>query len=223
MKSSGQSRGIAEGHDDDHTDLRPDHWIIRIAPEKIRPYLVLARLDRPVGIWLLLLPCWWSIALASGGWQGMTWREWMIGGVFAVGSIVMRAAGCVINDLWDRDLDRQISRTRRRPLAAGTISVKQAVIFLAALFLVGLIVLLMLDSSVFILAVISVLFVAVYPLMKRGGRRLFSGSPLISACSWGGQRSVVGLILQHCFCTSAASSGRWLMIRSMPIRIVTMI
>lgn len=87
-----------------------------------QPYAELARLDRPIGWWLLLLPGWWALAMASGGLGGMGVWEWYLAFLFFIGSVVMRGAGCVINDLWDRDFDRQVTRTKTRPLANGTLS-----------------------------------------------------------------------------------------------------
>lgn len=150
-----------------HTDIKRLVWIERILPAKLLPYASLARLDRPVGIWLLLLPGWWSIMLASGGIAGMGMREWSIFALFGIGAIVMRAAGCVINDLWDRDLDRQVERTRGRPLAAGTLTPKQGLVFLATLLLIGLIVLLQLNTTSIFLGFLTIPLIVLYPLMKR--------------------------------------------------------
>lgn len=150
-----------------HTDLQQDGWVSRI-PERTRPYVLLARLDRPVGVWLLLLPGWWSIALAGGGLAGMTAQDWALMAKFALGAVVMRAAGCVINDLWDRDLDRRVERTKTRPLANGTVTVPQALVFLAALLLAGLSILLSIPSPAALWLGFAVLpLIGAYPLMKR--------------------------------------------------------
>ncbi|MGD0434033.1 MAG: UbiA family prenyltransferase, partial [Acetobacteraceae bacterium] len=99
-----------------HTDIAATGWVSRM-PSTWLPYLLLARVDRPIGIWLLFLPGSWGILLARAGWPE-TVRLIVL---FAVGSVVMRAAGCVVNDLWDRDIDRRVARTAGRPLASGAI------------------------------------------------------------------------------------------------------
>jgi 4-hydroxybenzoate polyprenyltransferase len=123
----------------------------------------LARLDRPIGIWLLFLPGAWGIFLVRPPW-GATLRLLLL---FAIGSVVMRAAGCVVNDMWDRDLDRKVARTAGRPLAAGMISIRQATLFLALLLLAGLAVLLQLNRLCWALGAGSLVLVALYPLAKR--------------------------------------------------------
>src|SRR5436305_15026455 len=109
------------------SDIRAGDWFDRYLPVGFRPYARLARLDRPIGWWLLLLPCWWGVALASPG--RLEWRLYLL---FTAGAIVMRAAGCVINDLADRDIDRRVERTAVRPLAAGAIGAGPALVLLAA-------------------------------------------------------------------------------------------
>jgi 4-hydroxybenzoate polyprenyltransferase len=139
---------------------REGSWLDRL-PAWLRPYGVLARWDRPIGSWLLLLPCWWGMALAS------PWPDpWQMA-LFALGAIAMRGAGCVINDLADRDLDAKVERTRKRPLASGRLSVAQALAFLALQLLVGLLILLTFDRFTIGLAFAVMPLVLVYPLMKR--------------------------------------------------------
>lgn len=150
-----------------HTDIKSDGWIGRWLPPPARPYALLARLDRPVGTWLLLLPGWWGIMLAAGRMSGMNARDEKTLILFGIGAIVMRAAGCVINDLWDRDFDRQVERTMARPLAAGTVTPKQALIFLAILLLIGLWVLMQMSLVTILLGVLSLPLIVVYPLAKR--------------------------------------------------------
>lgn len=133
----------------------------------MHPYATLARLDRPIGIWLLLLPGWWGIVLASGGLFHMGLKSWTLIVLFGIGAIIMRAAGCVINDLWDRDLDKQVERTKSRPLAAGTLNEKQAMVFLAGLLTVGLLILLTMNWTTIILGVLSIPLIVAYPYMKR--------------------------------------------------------
>lgn len=145
-----------------HTDIVTSGWIARL-PDGWRPYALLARLDRPIGAWLLFLPGLWSILL-GGAPAAATLRLLLL---FGLGSVVMRAAGCVVNDMWDRDLDRQVSRTAGRPLAAGMLSMRQAATFLAGLLLVGLGILLQLNFHAQALGVASLLLVGLYPLAKR--------------------------------------------------------
>ncbi len=135
-------------------------WVDRL-PERLRPYAVLARWDRPIGTWLLLLPCWWSAALAPG------WPDPGLLALFAIGAIAMRGAGCTINDLADRDLDARVERTRNRPRASGALGVPQALGFLALQLLVGLAVLLAFDPFTIALTLASVPLIIVYPFMKR--------------------------------------------------------
>ena len=145
-----------------HTDIDRDGWLARLPP-RWQPYLLLARLDRPIGVWLLFLPGLWSLLLARAA-PGRTLRLVLL---FALGAVVMRAAGCVVNDMWDRDLDRRVTRTRGRPLASGALSLAEAAGFLALLLAVGLAVLLALGRLAEALGVFSLLLVALYPLAKR--------------------------------------------------------
>jgi 4-hydroxybenzoate polyprenyltransferase len=146
-----------------HTDLRQNGWIDRRMPAWTRPYLKLARIDRPIGIWLLLLPCWWSFALASP--TAATGIGLTI--LFSIGAVVMRGAGCTINDIIDRKIDAQVERTRGRPLPSGQIGLFGALIFLCLLLSIALIVLIQLNWLTIWLGVASLALVGVYPLMKR--------------------------------------------------------
>ncbi len=144
------------------TDIDRKGWVARLPPSW-QPYAILARFDRLIGAWLLLLPGWWAIALARPGWmEGLR-----LAVLFAVGAVVMRAAGCIVNDMWDRDLDRQVSRTATRPLASGALSLRQAALFLATLLSIGLVILLQLNNLTQVLGVASLGLVAFYPLAKR--------------------------------------------------------
>jgi 4-hydroxybenzoate polyprenyltransferase len=145
-----------------HTDIVATGWVARL-PRAWLPYLLLARVDRPIGTWLLFLPGLWGILLVRATVAETT----RLVALFAVGSLVMRAAGCVVNDLWDRDIDRKVERTAGRPLASGALRPRHALIFLAALLLAGLAVLLQLNRLAQALGVASLLLVAVYPLAKR--------------------------------------------------------
>ncbi len=135
-------------------------WVERL-PERVRPYAVLARWDRPIGSWLLLLPGWWALALAPGG------PDAGLVALFAIGAVAMRGAGCVINDLIDRDLDARVERTRHRPLASGQLGVAQALGFLALQLLIGLLVLTAFNPFAIAVALGSVPLIVIYPLMKR--------------------------------------------------------
>jgi 4-hydroxybenzoate polyprenyltransferase len=141
-------------------DAQPS-WIDQL-PARFRPYARLARLDRPAGSWLLFWPCAWGLALAGGLWTDTLLLLW-----FALGSIAMRAAGCVWNDIIDRDLDAQVARTRDRPVASGAIPVKAALAFAVALSLIGLVVVLQLRLAAQLTAIASLGLVAAYPFMKR--------------------------------------------------------
>jgi 4-hydroxybenzoate polyprenyltransferase len=145
-----------------HTDIVAHGWVARL-PASWRPFALLARLDRPIGAWLLFLPGLWSILLAHRP-DRDSLRLILL---FGLGSLVMRAAGCVVNDMWDRDLDRQVSRTAGRPLASGALRMRQAAAFLAVLLVIGLLVLLQLNPLSQLLGVASLLLVGLYPLAKR--------------------------------------------------------
>ena len=136
-------------------------WVEAL-PARLRPYARLARADRPIGAWLLFWPCAWGVALAGG-----LPRELYLVLLFLIGAFVMRAAGCVYNDIVDRDLDASVARTRSRPLASGTVSLRSAWLLLVGLSLIGLLVLVQLGSFAQIVALGSLLLVAGYPFMKR--------------------------------------------------------
>ncbi len=131
-------------------------------PAATRPYALLARFDRPIGWWLLYWPCAWAVLLA-----GDIRHDWPLLVWFLIGSIAMRGAGCVYNDIVDRDLDAQVARTRTRPLPSGAVSLKAAWAWLVALCLIGLIVLLQLPPVAQVIALASIAPVAAYPFMKR--------------------------------------------------------
>lgn len=142
-------------------------WIDRLAPAAARPYLRLARAERPIGSWLLFIPCLWSIALAAridGGWSGYAAALVLL---YGIGSVAMRGAGCTWNDILDRNIDGLVERTRRRPIPSGQVSVRGAFAFLFAQAMIGLLVLLFLPPFAMAVAVSSLGLVAVYPLMKR--------------------------------------------------------
>lgn len=158
--------GDKQHHDQNVVDAAPGNWVDRRAPASSRPYLRLARADRPIGTWLLLWPCWWSLALAgvaSGAAYPNPW--FMI--LFGIGALAMRAAGCTWNDIVDRDYDSKVARTRLRPIASGQVSVRSALIFMGALCIAGLVVLLQFNMFAILLGMSSLLIVASYPFMKR--------------------------------------------------------
>ena len=142
------------------------HWAERWAPSGLKPYLRLARIERPIGWWLLLLPCWWSAALAALH-AGRPWPDPVHCLLFLVGAVAMRGAGCTYNDIVDRDLDTRVERTRQRPLPSGQVSLKGALAFLALQGLVGLAVLLQFNGFAIATGFASLGIVALYPFMKR--------------------------------------------------------
>jgi len=144
------------------TDIRQGDWAARWAPTSVLPYIRLARLDRPIGTWLLLFPGWWSIALAAE-----TWPDWRLIGLFALGAVVMRGAGCTLNDIVDRDFDGRVARTRTRPIPGGDVTVRQALVFLALQLAIGAAVLLSLDAAAIWLGLAVLLLIGTYPFMKR--------------------------------------------------------
>ena len=143
--------------------LAPDAGPIeRAMPRPFRPFVALARLDKPIGVWLLLWPCLWAIGLASDGLPDLGLLV-----LFTAGAFVMRAAGCTYNDIIDRDFDARVERTRGRPLPSGAIGLKGAVAFMAVLLAIGLVILLHLNLFAILLGAGSLLLVFTYPLMKR--------------------------------------------------------
>src|SRR6266850_8362981 len=142
------------------------NWVDTHAPQWSRPYLRLSRLDRPIGSWLLLMPCWWSAALAAGVAHDLRPLP-LTSALFFVGAFAMRGAGCTWNDITDRDLDAKVERTRSRPIPAGQVSVAQAFAFLVVQALIGLAVLLQFNPFTIYVGFASLAVVAVYPFMKR--------------------------------------------------------
>ena len=142
------------------------NWVDSHAPTWTRPYLRLARLDRPIGSWLLLIPCWWSTALAGVAARDPVPNVWHIV-LFFIGAFAMRGAGCTWNDIVDRDLDARVERTRSRPIPSGQVSVPQAAAFLIVQALIGLLVLLQFNAFAVATGIASLAIVAIYPFMKR--------------------------------------------------------
>ena len=144
------------------SDIAVGGWLDRYAPAPARPYARLMRLDRPIGTWLLLWPCWWSLALAAPDWPD----PWLLV-LFAVGALVMRGAGCTVNDIADRDFDGRVARTATRPLPSGDVSLIQALVFLAVQLALGLAILLQLGTVAIWLGIASLPLIGFYPFMKR--------------------------------------------------------
>ncbi len=141
------------------------NWVDRYAPASARPYLRLARLDRPIGSWLLLMPCWWSVGLAGMHDGRLPSVAHIV--LFFIGAFAMRGAGCTWNDLVDRDLDGKVERTRSRPIPSKQVTVAQAAAFMVAQALAGLIVLLQFNRFTVLCGLASLAVVAIYPFMKR--------------------------------------------------------
>jgi 4-hydroxybenzoate polyprenyltransferase len=150
-------------------DAVPRNWLDRHAPEWLKPYGRLARWDRPIGWWLLLWPCWWSVMLAAIAIGPPAPPTRLLGYLvlFLIGAIAMRGAGCTYNDLVDRDLDARVERTRHRPLPSGAVEPWQALLFLLLQALVGAVVLLQFNGFTVLLGLVSLIVVAFYPFMKR--------------------------------------------------------
>jgi 4-hydroxybenzoate polyprenyltransferase len=141
------------------------NWVDSLAPSWARPYLRLARLDRPIGSWLLLMPCWWSVGLAAvHAREGVNLWHLVL---FLVGAFAMRGAGCTWNDIVDRDLDTRVERTRSRPIPSGQVTVAAAAAFLVLQAMIGLTVLLQFNRFTIYVGLASLAVVAVYPFMKR--------------------------------------------------------
>ncbi len=157
-----------EGDDAPVADADAANWVDRRAPAALRPYLRLSRADRPIGTWLLLLPCWWGAALGAAaqperaGW----FTVWLFVGC-ALGAVLMRGAGCTWNDITDRDIDDQVARTRARPIPAGQVSARDAARWLGAQLGLAALILLSFNWAAVALGVASLALVAIYPFAKR--------------------------------------------------------
>jgi 4-hydroxybenzoate polyprenyltransferase len=160
------TRPPAQGKASAVADAGARNWVDRFAPAGLVPYFRLARADRPIGFFLLALPCFWSVSLAGRSIDEPYPDLWLLF-LFAVGAVAMRAAGCTYNDLVDRDLDAQVARTRGRPLPSGQVSRRAAFIFIMVLCLIGLVVLLSFNSTTIWLGLGVIPIVALYPFVKR--------------------------------------------------------
>jgi 4-hydroxybenzoate polyprenyltransferase len=187
-------RSLGEGKAGAVADASPQNLVDRFAPAALLPYLRLARVDRPIGFWLLAIPCFWSVALASRS-IGADYPDPTLLLLFALGALVMRGAGCIYNDLLDQDIDARVVRTQGRPLPSGQVRPRAALLFMLALSLIGLAVLLSFNAATIWLGLGVLPIVALYPLVKR-----FSYWPqavLGLAFNWGallGYTAVLGRI-----------------------------
>ncbi|MBE1285725.1 MAG: 4-hydroxybenzoate octaprenyltransferase [Rhodobacteraceae bacterium] len=160
-------QGNAPTPDGQVADAVSGNWVDTKAPAWSRPYLRLSRADRPIGTWLLLIPCWWGLALAMLWNQNPRWEDLWIAIGCAAGAWLMRGAGCTWNDITDRNFDGSVERTRSRPIPSGQVSVKQALLWMAIQCLLALAILLTFNRAAIALGVLSLLPVAIYPFAKR--------------------------------------------------------
>jgi len=190
-----------------HTDIVTTGWVSRL-PRAWIPFALLARLDRPIGAWLLFLPGLWSILLGGGRAGLPPWPTAWLVLLFMVGAVLTRGAGCVINDMWDRDLDRKVTRTAGRPLASGAVRMLGALWFLAGLSALGLLILLQLDPAAIRLGVTSLILVIIYPAAKRVtwwpqlmlGVTFGWGAPMGYAATMGQLDGAAGLLYLGAIC-----------------------
>ena len=152
-------------HAADPTDIHAGDWVDRWLPLWAEPYARLARLDRPIGSWLLLLPCWWSVGLTGMRVHHFPRLSYIV--LFFIGAFAMRGAGCTWNDLVDRNLDGLVERTRSRPIPSGQVTVAQATVFMLLQALVGFLVLIQFNRFTVMCGLTSLLVIAIYPFMKR--------------------------------------------------------
>ena len=156
-----------EGRDDAVADAVKGNWVDRLAPARTRPYLRLSRLDRPIGTWLLLLPCWWGLTLAMLHDGAARWGDlWIFVGC-GIGAILMRGAGCTWNDITDRDIDGSVARTASRPIPSGQVSARQALAWAVAQSLAAFVILLTFNLQAIALGILALVPVAIYPFAKR--------------------------------------------------------
>ena len=148
-------------------DAPADNWVDRFAPVWSRPYLRLSRADRPIGTWLLLIPCWWGLALAILFDQSPRWEDLWIFIACGIGAFLMRGAGCTWNDITDRDFDAQVARTRSRPIPSGQVTVRGAVVWMVMQALLAACILFTFNRQAVSLGILSLLLVAIYPFAKR--------------------------------------------------------
>lgn len=148
-------------------DAQPTNWVDRSAPAIARPFLKLMRADRPIGVWLLLWPGYWALAMASPAFGGTFLDLMWFFLLFAIGAFIMRGAGCTYNDIVDHDIDGEVERTALRPIPSGQVTIYAASVFLIALLVLGLIILLQFNLTTILLGAASLIPIAAYPFMKR--------------------------------------------------------
>ncbi|HEX9809321.1 MAG TPA: 4-hydroxybenzoate octaprenyltransferase [Alphaproteobacteria bacterium] len=183
------------------SDIRADDWVARLVPRAAQPYLRLARVDRPIGIWILVFPCWCSLALASPG-LAEPWEILGLAALFLAGAVVMRGAGCTFNDIIDRDIDARVARTRTRPIPSGAVTVPQALVFLGFELAVGLGIVAAFNRFTVLLAVAALPLVAAYPFMKR-----ITDIPQ----AWLGLTMTWGALLGYAAATGTLAPEAWLL------------
>ncbi|MCE0506011.1 MULTISPECIES: 4-hydroxybenzoate octaprenyltransferase [unclassified Roseivivax] len=148
-------------------DAVKGNWVDRHAPEALKPYFRLSRLDRPIGTWLLLLPCWWGLFLAMATTGTASWHDaWIFAGC-GIGAVLMRGAGCTWNDITDRDIDGSVARTAKRPIPAGDVSAKQALAWGVGQCLLAFLILLSFNAAAILLGILALVPVTIYPFAKR--------------------------------------------------------
>ncbi|MBO6825459.1 MAG: 4-hydroxybenzoate octaprenyltransferase [Sneathiella sp.] len=145
-------------------DASKQNWVDRYAPEGVQPYMKLSRVDRPIGTWLLLFPCWWALAMTAGVGELPDFTLLIL---FGIGAFIMRGAGCTLNDIADRNFDGKVERTKKRPIPSGQVSLIQAFFWLGLQCLIGLLVLVQFNNFAILVGVCSLVLVAIYPFAKR--------------------------------------------------------
>ena len=153
-------------NDTSPSDIPRGGWVDRLTPGRVRPYMRLSRFDRPIGTWLLLFPCWWAIALASGD-NAPFESTWYLFALFGIGAMLMRGGGCTWNDILDRDFDARVARTRDRPLPAGEVTVRQAFVWFVVQLAISAAILFSFNTYAIWTGIASLSLVALYPLAKR--------------------------------------------------------
>ncbi|MFK7754774.1 MAG: 4-hydroxybenzoate octaprenyltransferase [Sedimentitalea sp.] len=167
MQGDPQTPDGPQNPDGKVADAPPDNWVDLYAPKATRPFLRLSRADRPIGTWLLLLPCWWGLALAILWDQSPRLSDLWIAAGCAAGAWLMRGAGCTWNDISDRDIDGKVARTRSRPIPSGQVSTRMAVVWMGVQALMALGILLTFNQATIALGILSLFPVAIYPFAKR--------------------------------------------------------
>ena len=163
-----KQRPEGQTHDASVADAPAANWVDKYAPDDVKPYLRLSRADRPIGTWLLLLPCWWGLFLgAASAPETAGWLTFWIFVATTLGAFLMRGAGCTWNDITDRDIDDKVARTRSRPIPSGRVSVREATIWMGAQVAISALILFTFNWQAIGLGVLSLGLVAIYPFAKR--------------------------------------------------------